>query len=80
MMKYQMKKTFDAHTGSIKDLATQIIQISPNMPAEAAIIFRNIENPSFLINFVSSNLNSDVIEKQGLLEIMDVKEASGKIG
>ena len=64
---------FEAYVSTIKDLATQIIQLSPNMPAEASIILRNIENPSFLINFVGSNLNSDIAEKQRLLEIMDVK-------
>src|SRR5215471_13483311 len=41
---------FEAHAGSIKDLASQIIQLSPNLPAEAAIILKNIENPSFLVN------------------------------
>jgi len=64
---------FDAYTASIKELATQIIQVSPNLPTEASIILKNIENPSFLINFVSSNLNSDLKEKQNLLEIYDVK-------
>jgi ATP-dependent Lon protease len=64
---------FEAYTSTIKDLAAQIIQLSPNMPTEASIILRNIENPSFLINFVSSNLNSDLSEKQRLLEIDDVK-------
>ncbi len=66
-------KDFEAHIATIKDLATQIIQLSPNMPTEASIILRNIENASFLINFVGSNLNSDIIEKQRLLEIMDVR-------
>ena len=45
---------------SIKELAGQIIQLSPNLPSEASIILRNIENPSFLIHFVSSNLNSNI--------------------
>lgn len=66
-------ENFEAYTSTIKDLASQIIQLSPNMPAEASIILRNIESPSFLINFVSSNLNSDLSEKQLLLEIDDVK-------
>ena len=66
-------QNFEAYTSTIKDLASQIIQLSPNMPTEASIILRNIENPSFLINFVSSNLNSDLSEKQRLLEIDDVK-------
>lgn len=64
---------FEAYTASIKELATQIIQISPNLPTEASIILKNIENASFLINFVSSNLNSDLKEKQTLLEIDDIR-------
>ncbi len=69
----QPDEQFDAHAGSIKDLASQIIQISPNMPAEASIILKNIESPSFLVNFVSNNLNTDVNDKQSLLEIDDLK-------
>jgi ATP-dependent Lon protease len=65
-------ENFNALVSSIKDLAAQIIQLSPNLPTEASIILKNIENPSFLINFVSSNLNSDLTEKQSLLEINDV--------
>ena len=66
-------KDFEAMIGSIKDLAGQIVNISPNLPSEAAIILKNIENPSFLIHFVSSNLNSDIREKQKLLEIHSIK-------
>ena len=58
---------------SIKDLAAQIIGLLPNLPSEASIILKNIENPSFLIHFVSSNLNSDIREKQKLLEINNIK-------
>jgi len=64
---------FEAYVSNIKDLASQIVQMSPNLPTEASIILKNIENPSFLINFVSSNLNSDLAEKQRLLEIDAVK-------
>ncbi len=70
---------FEAYTSTIKDLAAQIIQLSPNLPTEASIILRNIENPSFLINFVSSNLNSDLAEKQKLLEIDEVKARAEKL-
>ncbi len=70
---------FNAYTGSIKDLASQIIQLSPNMPTEASIILKNIENASFLINFVSSNLNSDLSDKQKLLEIDEVKLRAEKL-
>jgi ATP-dependent Lon protease len=64
---------FEAMVGSIKELAAQIIQISPNLPSEASIILKNIENPAFLIHFVSSNLNSSLLEKQRLLEINNIK-------
>jgi len=70
---------FDAYTSTIKDLAAQIIQLSPNMPTEASIILKNIENASFLINFVSSNINSELTEKQALLETDDVKLRAEKL-
>ena len=65
---------FDASVASIKDLAGQIIQLSPNIPTEASMILRNIENPSFLIHFVGSNLNCDLSEKQHLLELSDMRQ------
>ena len=64
---------FDAYVATIKDLATQIIQLSPNIPSEASIILRNIENPSFLIHFISSNLNTELMEKQRLLELNNIE-------
>src|SRR3982751_930907 len=65
---------FEAYVANIKDLATEIIQLSPNIPSEASIILRNIENPSFLIHFVSSNLTIDIRDKQRLLEINNIRE------
>ncbi len=70
---------FNAYISTIKDLASQIIQLSPNLPTEASIILKNIENPSFLINFVSSNLNSDLAEKQSLLEIHDIHQRAERL-
>jgi ATP-dependent Lon protease len=65
---------FEAYVANIKDLATEIIQLSPNIPSEASVILRNIENPSFLIHFVSSNLTLEIREKQRLLEIGNIRE------
>lgn len=59
---------------SIKDMALQIIKESPNIPSEAAFAIKNIESNSFLINFVASNLNISVQEKQSLLEINSLKD------
>lgn len=67
-------KEFSAIIDSIKDLALEIIKESPNIPSEASFAIKNIESNSFLINFVSSNLNLPVEEKQKLLEINDLKE------
>ena len=72
-------QNFEATISSIKDLAAQIISLSPNIPTEASIILKNIENPSFLINFVSSNMNSELNEKQELLEINDVQKRAEKL-
>ena len=65
---------FRAIIDSIKELALQIIKQSPNIPSEATFAIKNIESNSFLINFVSSNMNLSVEEKQKLLEINDLKE------
>jgi ATP-dependent Lon protease len=65
---------FAAYIANIKDVATQIIQLSPNIPSEAAIILKNIENPAFLIHFVSSNLNTELHEKQKILQSDDIGE------
>jgi ATP-dependent Lon protease len=74
-----VSENFNAYISSIKDLASQIIQLSPNLPTEASIILKNIENPSFLINFVSSNLNSELGEKQSLLEINDIHQRAERL-
>ena len=65
---------FNAYVANIKDLAADIVQLSPNIPTEASIILRNIENPAFLIHFVSSNLNTDIKDKQRLLELNQIRQ------
>ncbi|WP_204345921.1 endopeptidase La [Psychroserpens algicola] len=65
---------FSAIIESIKELSLQIIKDSPNIPTEASFAIKNIESSSFLVNFVSSNMNLSVKEKQELLEINDLKQ------
>ncbi len=65
---------FEAYVSNIKDLAAEIVSLSPNIPTEASIILKNIESPSFLIHFVCSNLNTDVKEKQKMLELSLIRE------
>ncbi len=67
-------KEFTAIIESIKELSLKIIRDNPNIPSEASFAIKNIQSNSFLINFISSNLNLGVKEKQGLLEIGDLTE------
>lgn len=66
-------KEFAAMVSSLKDISLQIIQQSPNIPSEAAFAIKNIESPSFLINFISSNMNAEMAEKQRMLEVANLK-------
>jgi len=67
-------KEFVALMGSLKDMAIQIVKLSPHLPSEAAFAIKNIESPSFLINFISSNMNTPVEEKQKTLEVADLRD------
>ncbi|WP_027419267.1 endopeptidase La [Crocinitomix catalasitica] len=57
---------------SMKDMAMRIIKESPNIPSEATFAIKNIESPTFLVNFIASNLNIEVEKKQNLLELNDI--------
>lgn len=64
---------------SLKELALKIINLSPNIPSEAGFAIKNIDSLSFLVNFISSNMNAEVEEKQKLLELKDLKERAEKV-
>lgn len=64
-----MSKDFDAIVGSLKDLSLKIIKINPNISPEASFAIKNIENNTYLINFICSNTDIKVQDKQRLLEI-----------
>ncbi|MGO1244342.1 MAG: endopeptidase La [Sphingobacterium sp.] len=69
-------REFKALIASIKELALQIIQLSPNLPSEAGLAIKNIESHTFLVNFISSNMSLETDQKQILLETKDfVKRA-----
>jgi len=69
-------REFKALISSIKEMALQIIQLSPHLPSEAGMAIKNIESPTFLVNFISSNMSLEINQKQQLLETKDfVKRA-----
>ena len=69
----QKDASFDALMSSIKDYSEKIAQQSPNMPNEASIVLRNIEQQSFLMHFVASNISAKLQDKQAMLEENDIR-------
>ena len=69
-------REFEAIVGSLKDLSLNIIKLSSNIPPEASFAVKNIENTKFLVNFICSNSDINIEDKQKLLEIDNLKERS----
>lgn len=65
---------FRALMASIKEAAMQIVELSPQLPSEAGIALRNIDSLNFLINFISSNMNAEMAQKQKILAVEDIKD------
>lgn len=70
---------FLATISSIRDLANQIIQLSPNIHTEAGIVLKNIDSPAFLLHFVASNLQISVADKQAILSTSGLQERAEKV-
>lgn len=64
---------------SLKEAANKIMKLNPEIPKEAQSTLDNIDNTAFLTHFLSSNVNAEVNEKQGLLEIDDPKTRAEKL-
>ncbi len=64
---------------SIRDTANRIMALNPEIPKEAQVALENIEKASFLVHFLSSNINAEAREKQVLLEINDGVERATKL-
>jgi ATP-dependent Lon protease len=70
---------FIALVDSLKDLSLQIIKSSPNIPSDASFAIRNIESPTFIINFIASNMNLSLVDKQRMLEIANIKKRGTEV-
>ena len=75
----QQDASFDALMSSIKELSERIAQLSPNIPSEASIVLRNIEQQSFLMHFIASNISSKLADKQALLEENNIQARAEKL-
>lgn len=72
--KTKVTKKMQAMLVSVRDSANKVIHLSPNVPEEASILLENIETPAALSDFLASNLNLTVAEKQQLLEELDAEK------
>lgn len=70
---------FQALMASIEDLSQKIIDLSPNIPSEANVVLKNINNPRYLLNFIASNVNADTAWKQNILELNSLEEKANSI-
>src|SRR5882762_3156409 len=65
-------KEVKALVQSLKDAASKILKLNPDIPQEAQVALDNINSTAFLVHFLSSNLNVDVSEKQKILEVNNI--------
>jgi ATP-dependent Lon protease len=72
-------KEFQAIVESLKDLSLKIVKSSANIPQEAQFAVKNIENTTFLINFICNNTDLSAADKQDLLERNDIKERGTRL-
>ena len=70
---------FIALVDSLKDMSLQIIKSSPNIPSDASFAIKNIESPTFIINFIASNMNLSLVDKQRMLEIASIKKRGTEV-
>ncbi|MBO6515919.1 MAG: endopeptidase La [Bacteroidia bacterium] len=77
--KYKSDKSFKALLSSVKEMATQIVELSPNIPTEANFALKNIDSPNFLINFIASNLNVEIDQKQTILEFDNLPQKAEQV-
>lgn len=73
------KVEFETILRAVRELAEKIIKLSPQLPAEAVVMIRNIKSDSHLLGFISSNLAIDHAEKQELLEISDISKLANEV-
>jgi ATP-dependent Lon protease len=78
-VRFKMTKKLQALMVGVRRAAGRVIQLSPNVPEEAAVLLENIENPSALADFLAANLNIKTPEKQELLEELDAGRRLEKV-
>jgi ATP-dependent Lon protease len=68
------EKDFEVIIGSLKDLSVKIVKLNPNINPEASFAVKNIENSTYLINYICANTEINVNDKQKLLEAATLRD------
>ena len=70
---------YEAMISTVMDKAKQMIELSPQIPSEAIVFIKNINDKGHLLHFIASNLNINTSVKQSVLEIDDLGEKAKQI-
>src|SRR6266566_3906883 len=70
----EQSSEWQAEFQNLRDSATQLAQLRPDVPEEAAAVIRNIDDPEQLTDFLAPNLDIPVAQKQAILEELDVRK------
>lgn len=81
VQKTSLKKNteLNAQISTLKSLAEQVIEKSPNIPNETNFALQNIDQPKFIINYISNYLDISVEDKQKLLEMKDITDQANAL-
>jgi ATP-dependent Lon protease len=72
-------KAFKATINQLRDLALELIELTPNAPEQARNVLMNVESPSGLVDYLAANLDIDIPEKQAMLEELSVTERAKQV-
>ena len=72
-------KNFKALIASLRETATRMVKLSPNIPREASFALKNIDSDTFLINFLATNLSTSVEDKQAILEMDNIVDRAKSV-
>ena len=67
-------KEWEATFRNLRDSAAKLFELTPDAPEQVRLMILNIDNAEQLADFLASNLNIDVAEKQAILEELDVEK------
>ncbi|MCK5271666.1 MAG: endopeptidase La [Sedimentisphaerales bacterium] len=72
-------RNLEALVTNVRNMANQMVELSPNIPDEVHVILNNIEEPGALADFLAANININVPQKQEILDTFDVNERLRKL-